>query len=222
MLDVDCGLDVDVGIQQFYYILLVLFMVVVWCIVVGQFIYQYQCRMLCQYGIQVYFLQDMVVIGYVFQWQLWQVFQQGLGIGVFMGFYQVYYQVDVVVQLFLCMGQYGVGFVYVWCCIEEYGQFVVGFVLQVFNQGIGLVGMCISYGGCCYGYYCVCSGYSLVLWCFGCMVQCEVQCYYVYLWLVEQVLLVFFGMCLYQCLYVFYWQVMGMCYVYYLQLCCCW
>ena len=120
MLDVDRGVHIDPGREQFLHILPALGVTAAGGIAVGQLIDQYQLGSGGKQAVEVHFLKLHAAIIRAQHGLLGQAIEQGLGLGAAMGFDHPGQYFDTLAQLRMSRLQHGVGFAHAGCRAEKH------------------------------------------------------------------------------------------------------
>ncbi|MNM67889.1 hypothetical protein D3C81_794330 [compost metagenome] len=136
VLDVDRGVDVDAGGQQFLNVLPALGMAAAGGIGVGQFVDQGQGRSGFEQAVQVHFLKRDTAIVAAQQGLLEQAAEQRFGLGAAVGLDHSGQYPHALALLGVGGLQHGVGLAHPWCGTEEYLQLAAASSRQVGQQRV--------------------------------------------------------------------------------------
>ena len=143
VLDVDRGVDVDAGIQQFHHVLPAALVAAAWHVAMRQFVHQRHRRPACQHRIQVELFEhaNRAVRRHVLAADArkhLESFEQRLGFDAAMGFDQANHHVHALFRELARSRQHRVGLADARGRAQEQGQPAAALPLQFAEQGIGL------------------------------------------------------------------------------------
>ncbi len=141
MLDVDRGVDVDAGSEQFLNVLPTLGMPTAGRIGVRQFVDQHQCRCRLEQGIKVHFFEGHAAVFGAQQGLLRHAIEQRFGFRTAVGFHHARHDPDALTQLRMGRLKHGVGFAHARRGTEKNLQPPAPFAGQLGQQCISSTGI---------------------------------------------------------------------------------